>query len=364
MQTKDVQAHPAGPAEQLNLKIGELVEVRSEQEILATLDERGRLDALPFMPEMLQYCGQRLRVYKLAHKACDSINNTGMYRMERAVHLTGARCDGAAHGGCLAGCLLYWKEAWLKRVDPDEPETAPAPAFTPATAPTTAASNGYAATAPRCTRELLMRATRAERQDDSGEEIFSCQATDMPKAAPVHISAWDVRQYVRDVTSGNARALPMLRSLLIMAYNKYQKVTKRFLPSWLLINGGESFRFVSGTVEGKTPKEALDLQPGELVEIKSKEEILATLDKSGHNRGLRFDVEELRYCGTRARVLRHVNRIVDEGTGKLIRLPNDCVILEGVICPGDYHQYCPRSIYPFWREIWLRRVEEPAKAEA
>jgi hypothetical protein len=354
MQTKDVQAHAAGPAERLNLKIGELVEVRSEQEILATLDERGRLDSLPFMPEMLQYCGQRMRVYKLAMKACDSISNTGMYRMERAVHLTGARCDGAAHGGCLAGCLLYWKEAWLKRVDASEPETAPAPAAAPATE------------APRCTRELLTAATRAEQQDDSGEETFSCQATEMPRAASVHISAWDVRQYARDVSSGNAKALPMLRSLLIMTYNKYQKVSKRVLPRRLLINGGESFRFVSGTAMGKTPREVLDLQPGELVEIKSKEEILATLDESGHNRGLRFDVEELRYCGTRARVLRHVNRIVDEGTGKLIRLPNDCVILEGVVCPGDYHQYCPRSIYPFWREIWLRRVEEPpaAKAEA
>jgi hypothetical protein len=63
-------------------------------------------------------------------------------------------------------------------------------------------------------------------------------------------------------------------------------------------------------------------------------------------------------------VLRHVNRIVDEGTGKIVRLPNDCVILEGVICPGDYHQYCPRSIYPFWREIWLRRVEDPPVAAA
>lgn len=371
MQTKDVEARPAGPAERLSLKIGELVEVRGEEEILATLDERGRLDSLPFMPEMLQYCGQRMRVYKLAMKACDSISNTGMYRMERAVHLTGARCDGAAHGGCLAGCLLYWKEAWLKRVDPNEPETAPAPV--PATeapaavAPAAAVAAGPAGRngeAPRCTRDLLLVATRAEQQDDSGEAIYSCQATEMPRAASVHISAWDVRQYVRDVGSGNAKALPMLRSLLIMTYNKYQKVSKRVLPRRLLINGGESFRFVRGTVEGKTPKEVLDLQPGELVEIKSKEEILATLDNTGHNRGLRFDVEELRYCGTRARVLRHVNRIVDEGTGKIIRLPNDCVILEGVICPGDYHQYCPRSIYPFWREIWLRRVEEPPRAAA
>ena len=42
----------------LNLRVGEAVEVRSEAEILSRLDENGRLDGLPFMPEMLQFCGQ------------------------------------------------------------------------------------------------------------------------------------------------------------------------------------------------------------------------------------------------------------------------------------------------------------------
>jgi hypothetical protein len=41
----------------LDLKAGEWVEVRSREEILATLDERSRLENLPFMPEMLHYCG-------------------------------------------------------------------------------------------------------------------------------------------------------------------------------------------------------------------------------------------------------------------------------------------------------------------
>ena len=69
------------------------------------------------MPEMLQFCGRQMTVEKVAHKLCDTISATGMRRMERAVHLRAARCDGAAHGGCQTGCLLYWKEAWLKRVD-------------------------------------------------------------------------------------------------------------------------------------------------------------------------------------------------------------------------------------------------------
>src|SRR5262245_42606183 len=87
----------------LDLRVGEVVEVRSESEILATLDERGELESLPFMPEMLQFCGRRFRVDKLAVKLCDTISSTGLYRMRNAVHLAGVRCDGKAHGGCQAG---------------------------------------------------------------------------------------------------------------------------------------------------------------------------------------------------------------------------------------------------------------------
>src|SRR4029450_7928216 len=89
----------------LGLRIGEVVEVRSHAEILATLDERGELDSLPFMPEMLQFCGQRYTVAKRASKLCDTITWSGMRRMEDAVHLTGVRSEGSGHGG--------WQGRWL-----------------------------------------------------------------------------------------------------------------------------------------------------------------------------------------------------------------------------------------------------------
>src|SRR5262245_2737931 len=112
-----LEVRPSAHA-RLGLRIGELVEVRSRDEILATLDATGRLDGLPFMPEMLKQCGRRFRVFRRAIKACDTIGNTGMHRMEDAVHLEGVRCDGSAHAGCQALCMVYWKEAWLKRVEP------------------------------------------------------------------------------------------------------------------------------------------------------------------------------------------------------------------------------------------------------
>src|SRR5258708_22631488 len=101
------------------LSAGDWVEVRGKEEILSTLDDRGQLDGMPFMPEMLQYCGRRFQVHKRAHKTCD-YSTPYPYRVRRldgTVHLN-TRCDVAAHGGCQAGCLLYWKQAWLKPVNP------------------------------------------------------------------------------------------------------------------------------------------------------------------------------------------------------------------------------------------------------
>ena len=98
-------------------RAGEWVEVKSADEILATLDAQGSVDGLPFMPEMLRYCGMRFRVFKSAHKTCDTIGGTKIRHMSDAAHLEGLRCDGSSHGGCQAGCLLFWKSAWLKRVD-------------------------------------------------------------------------------------------------------------------------------------------------------------------------------------------------------------------------------------------------------
>src|SRR5689334_10684747 len=92
----------------LSLRAGDIVEVRTPEEIVSTLDECARLDGLPFMPEMLQYCGGRFRVFRRSDKTCDNIGEWSIRGMTDTVHLEGLRCDGAGHGGCQAGCLIYW----------------------------------------------------------------------------------------------------------------------------------------------------------------------------------------------------------------------------------------------------------------
>ena len=97
------------PRSQQPLRPGDIVELRPAAEILATLDDDGALDEMPFMPEMLQYMGRRFTVSKRVEKICDTIAATGSRRMQDTVYLEDLRCDGSGHGGCQAGCLIYWK---------------------------------------------------------------------------------------------------------------------------------------------------------------------------------------------------------------------------------------------------------------
>jgi hypothetical protein len=339
----------------LKLRAGEWVEVRSREEILATLDERGRLQNLAFMPEMLPFCGLKLRVYKRADKTCDPAHTPwSIRRLKDTVHLEGARCDGAGHGGCQAGCLIFWHEAWLKRA---ESTVVPMKSLhPPAAAPLR--GNGL------CTIENILTASQLNGTD--AEPVYSCQATEIRNYS-FDMAWWDPRQYVRDLRSGNATAglardsrseralewivaaLQLFRAWLIDVFNYFQG--RLFHRSW--------YPFVGGALE-KTPTRSLDLQPGELVEVLSKAEIVATLDKSQRNRGLYFDSEMVPYCGNIYRVLRRVTHIIDEKSGKMINMKNPCIILEGVICRSDFHRLCPRAIYCYWRESWLKRATDVA----
>jgi hypothetical protein len=315
------------------LRKGERVRVRSREEILASLDADGSLGGLPFMPEMLRFAGLEFPVHARADKTCDTVNMSGTSRqMDDTVHLTGLRCDGSAHGGCQAGCLLFWREEWLERpAEPAEPPSRP-PAVT------------------ESTLEGLTSHT-----DDAGETVYRCQATELLNASR-HLSGFDPRQYVKDIRYRNVRLATMIKGLAVTAFNKLQSVSGRVLPPRLRFKGGRFYPFYQGTGDGsRTP--AVEFAPGDLVEVRGKDEIMPTLSEENTNRGMWFDFEMLPYCGTQARVDRKVSRIINESTGKMIKL-GDCLVLDGVICTGNYRRFCQRSITPYWRSAWLKKVEE------
>jgi hypothetical protein len=327
------------PPQSLGLKPGELVRVRSAEEIFATLDEKGRLDGMPFMPEMLKYCGRTLPVTQRADATCAG---DGFVRnMPDTVHLRNIRCDGSFHDGCQAACLIYWKEAWLERAEEagkakPRPLTEDEQAFVD---------------------ETLIPATRVEREGD-GPDLYSCQATEI-KQASRQLRLRELDQYRNGLRNWKARKI--LIGVVTEAINQWQTFSRRHLPKWLWIRGTQRFPFVIGKLEkGTSPKgEPLNLQPGDLVRVKSKREIIATLDTENRNRGLSFDHEMARFCGRTARVRSRVSKLIEEKNGEMVVIKSDCIILDGVVCPSDFHMFCTRGIYHYWREIWLERVDAP-----
>ena len=337
--------------ESLGLRVGDWVVVRSREEILSTLDERARYDKLPFQPEMFAFCGRHMRVAKVAHKTCDTAKKTGGRLMRNAVHLEGGRCDGSLHGGCQADCVFFWKEAWLRRKN-DRSEIRVPPARM------------------RVTEADVHRAAMSLDEPPSDDPTWVCQTTAIHDATELLVW-WDVRQYIRDVTTGNHTAWHMVKLLtaagyrhlvgklgfghriLVGAYNWFQR-----------LRGGQPFPLDTGLIpDGRpTPTETLNLKPGEWVEVKSPDEILRTITSDGFNRGLRYDMEMLKYSGKRYRVQMRVNKIVHEQTGKMAYMKTPCIQLEDVYCRAECTAKrlgCPRASNTYWREIWLKRVQGP-----
>jgi hypothetical protein len=333
-----VQTQSTKQSEPLVLKAGDLVEVLSEEEILATLDERGELESLPFMPEMLQYSGKRFRVYKSAHKTCDTMQRSGMRKMEGTVHLTGLRCDGGGHGGCQAGCLIFWKHAWLRKV---EDAGSPAPQAQPS-----------AQLLP-----LLQIGARGPAFED-GSENFRCQATELLRAAPAVLPLLEFGQFSEDVRTGNFGVGWTVRAIGVGVYNRLQRASNKSLPRWARVRGGKEWGYLRGKATGKTPDGRVGIEVGDLVRVRSRKEIEPTLNENLLNRGMGFDAEMARFCGKTARVLRKVDHIIDENTGKMIYMKSPCLVLENVVCEGAFNANCPRAITPYWREIWLEKIED------
>ncbi|HEY6005006.1 MAG TPA: hypothetical protein VIV57_19165 [Anaeromyxobacter sp.] len=323
------------------LRAGDLVEVRGAAEILATLDAEGELDALPFMPEMIGYVGRRFPVAGRAEKVCDTVRYSGSRRLADTVLLADLRCDGAGHAGCQAECRLFWKEAWLRRVEPGAPSSPPPPGHDEAV------------------RELAARAgahtTRTVQAEKGSALRYRCQATELPRAT-VRLRTLDPRPYLRELTCGN------------VSLGRFLRVTARAAIEEPLARLGLVADVpVKGTSPSSPKTEQLGLGPGEWVQVRSAAEIEGTLNDKGKNRGLWFDREMLAFCGRTFRVRRRITKIVDDRTGELIEMKSDCVTLEGVVCSGDRslaRWFCPRQIYPYWREGWLRRAEAPAEAPA
>jgi hypothetical protein len=353
------EAVECNKVQEAQLRAGDWVEVRSKEEILETLDKNGRIEEMPFMPQMFQYCGQRFQVYKRAHKTCDPIYSVAGRRLNNAVHLA-LRCDGKAHGGCQVGCLLFWKDAWLKRVNADSSDVSPA-----------RADNGFSGKQPRCTEQDVLKATTRPAEIGEKETRYVCQTTQLPEFTKA-LPWWSPAQYVEDYLSGNTTIPNIARGFFYTVFVQYptRVAFARYTYNTLqaLIGGAPSPVNVGLIRPGRPhPFVDLKLQTGDLVRVKSHQEIRATLSRNNKNRGLSFDVEMVPFCGHVYCVRTRVDRFIDEKTGRMMSLKTPAVILEGVSCQSRFSKrrmFCPRGLHSWWREVWLERVSEAVIGEA
>jgi hypothetical protein len=311
-------------------KVGTRVEVKPLPDILATLDDHGRLDFLPFMPEMAQYCGQEFTVVGSAHKVCDPSGKSILRSMDNTVYLP-TRCDGSGHDGCQARCLIFWRTEWLKP------------------------ASGNAINNPVTIGKLPEAITKFTKHQSrsKGEPLYRCQVTEI-HAASSPISKFDIDKFIKDLTSKNLGMLTFGRffskavvDTLISKASKLVRLRSAFHPP--------------PPRRGTTiQQEKLNLQPGEVVQVRPAADIEATLNDNWKNRGLPVERDMLRYCGKSFKVIGYVKQMIEETSGRMMKFNLDCVILEGVVCPGldRFKLFCSRKPYYYWREMWLQRVDE------
>ncbi len=95
---------------------------------------------------------------------------------------------------------------------------------------------------------------------------------------------------------------------------------------------------------------------GDVVRVRSREEVESTLDRWRELKGCGFLPEMQRYCGTTQQVLKPVQRFVDERDYR-VKKASGLYLLDGVMCEGtESFGRCDRSCLYFWRHEWLERV--------
>jgi len=208
---------------------------------------------------------------------------------------------------------------------------------------------------------------------DANNPTWVCQTTSIYEASEL-LPWWDVRQYIRDVTGGNHSAWHMIKIMIRAGYSKVvglgfgYRLLVGLYDSWQRLFGGKPFPNIQGQLKPgqSTPASDLNLQPGEWVEVKSRDEIAATVTADGFNRGMRYDPEMLKYSGDRYRVQMRVDKLINEKDGKMVRMKTACIQLENVYCRAECTAMrlgCPRASNTYWREIWLKRSDPPTSTQ-
>lgn len=294
--------------------VGDEVEIKSLEEIRATLDENGCVGGLPFMPEMVRFCGRRGRVFRSVDKIYDYGRTRGMRRLPGCVLVSRLRCDGEPHGGCQALCYVIWRTEWLRR--PGE------------------------ARGPTGSRDIAPAQVAATAPDGTPRPRYFCQYTEL-HAASTPMGIWGAGKELRPLLAGNVTLQTWIVGLATRLFNRVQG-----------LRGGAGFP-ARPRPKGLPPIEATPLVPGDKVVVRSIAEIESTLNDKGKHRGLWFDPDQIKHCGKPRTVIARVDRIIDDAYGQMLTMKTPCILLDGVDYSGETLSFSAQHDLYFWREHWL-----------
>jgi hypothetical protein len=163
----------------------------------------------------------------------------------------------------------------------------------------------------------------------------------------------------QDKSAYRAPKLSLITSIRLRFRRHLNLDTRRKLKKLLFLNyfwQPSEVKNRKHTADIQLQPAILNLKAGDRIKIRSRDEILATLDNEGKLKGCSFINVMWQYCGTTQRVLKPVNRFVDERNYQ-IKITRGMVLLEGIMCTGtDFYGECDRSCLFFWREEWLEKI--------
>jgi hypothetical protein len=307
-----------------DLVVGDLVEIKPWAEIRTTLDQRGCLDQLPFMPEMLPMCGRRAYVFRCVHRLFDYRKTRRMRHLHAAVLLVGAMCDGSAHGGCEAGCYTIWKSAWLRKVEPVEGGVE-----------ASESSNRLDSSQPAAISELGAQGPR-----------YACQLTQL-HAASQAIKKWSAIDALRPLVAGNVAPMAFIVGWLTHLFNELQQR-----------RGGVGFPTFEMGMQLREKLEPTRFNVGDKVVVTLAADIRATLNDRLMHRGLWFEPDMLKHCGRRYSVQGEVKKLIDIVTGEMRTMKTSAYVLKDVRFSGERQLFNAQQEPLFWRSQWLQRDGE------
>jgi len=179
--------------------------------------------------------------------------------------------------------------------------------------------------------------------DATVSAVQTCQYTQLTTASrPMH--AWNWRCLWGPCVVGNVSARAFWVALLTRLFNGLQQRRGGLCYPWQPAGGNDK------------SQPATPLRAGDWVRVRGVGEIARTLDKNSKNKGLWFDRDMLKHCGSVYQVRGRIDKIIDIHSGTMIPMKTACIALADVHYSGEFQGFGEQHDYLYWREAWL----EPA----